>query len=337
MLKNLKRSPDFFDLQKEAEDNLSSFLCYMSLLNCKRCWRRRWHLKNKVNWTAKYNRPWHHHGGLLHLLSNAKNITEEDVNLWSNDLGHGFLHGFVTAFWAFLFEDRDNLIQDSVRGFFKGREKAENYLSREMYPEKLIIACLFHDYLKCKGIDKEHDIKLKNYFDYLDERTYTHSTPVDNSFSLIQGDRIELLRFGDCSWIDFSKLELKFGFTNHFYKHIRPIIERVIRFKEDIWLSHVVESKEGNRSFYPSAHWIPIEPGLEKYSNLESDRFSIHCGRLPFTECLDHTATRPRWPGIVGLINKKMLGDRKIISAPLSCWGRDHPFIETYQNPIPID
>lgn len=319
----------FYDAQKQAEARLYEFLRFMDLLNCKRCWRRRY--KGE---TAKWGRPWHHHGGFLHLLSQSHGINKADLHCWVKDTEHGFAHGLMTAFWAFLLEDQNALMRESTIGFFKDREKAENYLCREMRPEKLIVACLFHDYLKCKGQCEGHDAKLRDFFPYLDERVFEHASPPDESYSMIQGDRIELLRFPDAAeWVDMSRLK-NFDFAPHFYKHIRPIIDRVIRFREDVWLSHVVESKEGDKRFYPSAHWLAKEAGLDEFYDPSSDCFSVHCGRLPFKECLDHTE---ELGGVIGLISKEMLGGRKIIAAPLSSWGRDHPFIETRGAQIPVE
>lgn len=306
--------------QHKAEKLLSDLLDVLELIVCRRCYRETYHLKQ----------PYHHHGGLLYLLSKSK-LNPDHINNWIFDTEHGVLHGIMTLLFALTYIDREKFIEDiSIdRSPFtlSTGVTIDNYNNRSLDAERLVMECLFHDFLKCQGIHP-HDSKLKEIFNYFNPIVYEHSDPQNSDYPLVMADRAELLRFPNANeWVDQSKLDLRIPreMIDYFNSHIRPIMEKVILHRNDVWFSHMLEEGKIEET-YPNKHWLPVDPGLEDQPT--HNGYSVNCGYLPFNGCLAHTWKSFHKMGrksIIGLIQKNSM--TKVAAPPLSCWGRDHLFL----------
>lgn len=335
----------FIASQSIIEKQLECFIDFIELLCCKRCWR----LTNKI---AK---PYHHHGGILQALSNMR-MSEDEYNAWFTDIEHGFCHGLMVAFLMFLMSDKSSLYREvnfDVESAYKNNEYSK-------YPavETRFLSGLFHDFQKSIGKPENHDAQLKTKFSGFEDVTYRHSNPQEEDLThpLIRADRIELMRYQDfAEWCDLGMLDYKTISKfrlRHFYVHVRPVIEKVIRDMHDVWISHVIEERLDKTSIvYPDKHWIvhdkpssvlpdinpmPTIPNMDWY-------FSVNIGKLPVTRCHHHAIqTIVQKPNhikcISGFISLRRLlelgGD--VCCAPPSSWGRDHPFVSKKGQLLPI-
>ena len=145
-------------------------------------------------------------------------LSKIKIDNYFADSEHGFFHGLMASFICFLINNE----------FVKKKEKNLS---------KIYASATLHDFLKPNGVpQKEHDIKLREYFDKLCEVTYRHSTPLetDEDEHLIIADRLELRRYSDYKeWVDTrfhylyqimmpqmkDKLDI-------FYDELRPFLER---------------------------------------------------------------------------------------------------------------
>ena len=265
---------------------------------------------------------------------------------WVNDTEHGFLHGFLVSFFCYtMFEKKTELhkkisVDGSIFSINKKTAILKSYNEKNIETEKLFYSCFFHDYVKvCYGIEP-HDNLLRNYFSNCLEETYSHKYP-EKETNLIQGDRTELLRYKDYkNWCDFSKIKIFRKDIFHFYKHIRPALEMIIRYRNDPWISHVSETEEKHIKNYPENRWIAIDPHMEKVNEYEK-YFSVNTGYLPIDKCHEHTIKSKanlKELTLTGIIPKSLILKFKneITYAPNSTWGRDHPFVKE-NNKIPIE
>jgi hypothetical protein len=160
-------------------------------------------------------------------------------------------------------------------------------------------------------------------------------------------DRIELLRFPDSQeWINPQYLlqaKNQYGNKeiNHFFQHIRPALEQILKYHDDVWLSHVLEVEDNkNVGYYPKQHWEAYDDGYLQWVSEDTKRmFSVNIGKLPYERrgsCLGHNRSNKIVPqGIISL-TEVQLANASVVEAPLSTWGRDHPFIK-YNKPIPLE
>ncbi len=333
--------------QARVEARLGQFLDFLELVSCKRCWRER----------KGVGKPYHHHGGLLYLLSQPPLLDKFDFENWVTENEHGYSHGFVVAFLAFSLLSAEELKLMTAEVNRDGSDHSRKagtadtgwYDSRPMPGEKLMAACLFHDYLKITGVDEGHDRLLRDVFPGLCEEVYRHASPPlkDDGHPLVGADRLDLMRFPDHpQWCDMGQLRPyreRFGVEDldHFYRHVRPVIEKAFDDRYDVWMSHVIEAPcDPKAKVFPEQHWIAHDPDRPAVPDM--DRYiSVNSGKLPLVGCHGHTYAAHLGlgkPGLVGLISATRLkrGGHGITAAPPSTWGRDHPFIKK-SGPIPLD
>lgn len=133
---------------------------------------------------------------------------------WVEDEEHGLIHGYFVSFFATILVPRPCA--------------------------RLTRSCLLHDYLKCLGQGEQHDKKLRLLNLDLEDATYDHSKPSDESHPLIIADRIELLRYDDWeSWVNKSMLTTKLNYRalKEFYQNRVYLIPRI---KKE-WQNHFVD------------------------------------------------------------------------------------------------
>ena len=334
----LKVDSHFFDLQIFNENKLKSFLDFTNRLVCNSCYTDLYPAHNP-----------HNRGAIQYLLSLPPKIEKQAFEKWKADVDHGFLHGLIVAYFTFCFTDESE-IKDI---FIPPIHIRKNYKQKEFGFERMFYSCLFHDFYKSVYESEPHDKFLIQYFPQCQEETYNHANPIKES-PIVISDRLELARYKDHKkWCDMSKLEngmKTYGVKefNHFYRHIRPLLEDVILFQNDVWVSHTAESKHNtypptqathrNLKFYPEEHWIPMnlgelhepanptDPDLEKY-------LSVYIGKLPLRSChLHHIDFKKIFEldSLIGMISKSKITKlgNEIVAPPNTTWGRDHPFLK---------
>lgn len=219
---------------------------YRFLLKLERCWN-----------------PYHGSGILEKTLwvnlEGAAKETCRAEELFTNqgDVNHKLIHCMNVAFWATL-----------------------HHMNISNW-EQLVASCLVHDFIKATSSDDAaHDRRLENIFPHLDPMTYDHCWEPNPDHSLVQGDRIELMRFEDHnSWIRWEDLPSWFDRTQvgYFYRYLNPALEQAFFNMDQLWVRHgiepdwlitrtmrqgggsKVEDKTGN---YPYQWWSPPEkPG----------------------------------------------------------------------------
>ena len=246
----LHTTDEFIKLQVENELRLWKFLDFVEHVLCGACWRQR----RIVESDGVLNQQlYHHDGGFLKLLS-QQSISKQDFLNWFHDEKHGFIHGFLVAFYYYqLLKDKTKLHSGlSCHSFEK--LKSDNYEC-----SKILYSCLFHDFIKSVSEAEPHDELLEKFFPNCLTETYNHSNPTSENL-LVRSDRLDLARFDDyADWVDFTKLRIgDFGHREyfHFIKHIRPAISKIISGHDDVWICHnneaIMTIKDfKHRKFYP--------------------------------------------------------------------------------------
>ena len=321
--------PLFSELQQANEGKLWEFCDFLEMAFCKRCW---------LDSHKTGNRPYHTHGGVLELLAEL-DVTDDEIDRWIADLEHGFLHGFLVLYFAYQLHPSKNELWDSVFCYNEQKKRPE----RITHGDRLVISCLLHDFMRIRG-SEPHDQSLTSLSGSLDPVTYTHSDPpaTDIDHPLIGADRLELLRYPDSNeWCDPNVLRpyiQSYGEKqiNHFFRHIRPVLMKMIAGREDIWISHVLEINwmpmepiRDNKGvdFYPKSHWMPSDPAYAEALSPEATKYiSVNFGKLPSTNCLAHTSVKDASRGMITLANLRKNGC-ELRAAPASITGRDHPFL----------
>lgn len=332
----------FIHLQKANEEKLQKFIEFFEY----GCYKLSWILNYGHNPVGGNN---HTHGGVIDLLSRIR-IPKDIYEKWTTEPEHGFLHGFCTLYMAYCLHPNPQWLWDNLHRY---ERHIDRNLPRVTFADNLIVSCLLHDILKCAGHTENHDQMLKNLTDELLPETYTHSNPPDQNNLLVMADRMELQRYQDStSWIDLDRVNPqieKYGgreLVNHFYKHIRPAIEKIFVGRKDIWFSHALEVRkhpiwdavdekdippnvEDNLgvSYYPKFHWVPQDEGYVSHMRPEYETyFSVHSDKLPLKNCIAHTKGYYRAQGIISMSTVKKYGCG-VTCAPPSTGGRDHLFI----------
>lgn len=336
----------FIELQRENEAKLQQFIEFFEFAIYKLSWILNYN-KNPVGGNN------HTHGGVIDLLNHIR-VDRQAYDKWVLEAEHGFLHGFCTLYMAYcLSPDKDALWEDLKwyeRHIDRGRP-------RFTPTDNLIVSCLLHDFMRFIYTDPiGHDKKLIELTDKLLPETYQHANPVEESI-LVAADRLELLRYTDhASWVETQRLEKHaktyggWDLLNHFYNHIRPVIEKLFTGRNDVWFSHALEvlahpiwqstdkkdipsEVEDNLGvpYYPKFHWKPVDEGYKAHMKPEYEKyFSVHSGRLPFANCIEHTKGYYRAQAIINLETVKKYGC-DVTCAPPSTGGRDHLFIVQHQ------
>lgn len=324
----------FLELQKENESKLRNFLEFFELSLCKRCW------------AATYNdfsRPYHTHGGLLEIL-NGIEVDAGDIEKWTMELEHGFLHSFMVLYFAYCLYPKKDVLWDSVFQFNMRRPSSP----RISEGDRLVASCLMHDFMRMVGDGDRHDERLRYLSEHLLDVTYRHSNPLerDEISPLIGADRIELMRYEDHrEWCDFDLLSPyvdAYGgrpLLDHFFEHIRPAFVRMFEGRREVWISHVLETNAAlydNKGvgYFPKSHWRAADNGYGRFEDAETGRYmSVNLGKLPCSGCLKHTS-KDRTRGLLKLSDLKCHG-AELRCAPPSTAGRDHPFL-FYDKPIDL-
>lgn len=316
----------FAKAQLENERRLKKFFDFLNLFVCKRCWSRKVEADNP-------QKPYHHHGALYQMMSRSDKIPYNLLEKWKIETEHGYFHGIMVLYFAWFFGD-----QSDTHVCQKGHQIDES--------EVMVPSCLFHDFVKvCGGTDSGHDVALRKWFNFLSEDTYTHSHP-DQETLLVMGDRMELLRFKDWrQWVKPQVLKRQFDLygtieVNHFFRHVRPVMERMFRCSDEVWIAHVLESSDNlGVRHYPKAHWKACDEGYSEYVDSQTHKlFSVNTGKLPCESvgsCVGHTASNGYPRGLISFSDLLRSGC-DLVAPPLSTWGRDHPFVVENKK-IPIE
>lgn len=326
------KQDNFNQFQIINEQKLLKFIEFFESAICKRCW------------AATYNchgRPYHNHGGILEIIHEFK-LERTNFNKWVHEQSHGFLHGFMTLYFAYCLHPNKDELWNSC---FFYNEKKSNY-PRVKQGDQFVVSAIMHDFIKTVEENHNcHDKKLRDISENFDPVVYSHSTPSQSDIAhpIIGADRLELMRFSDYSeWCDMKLLMpyiKNYGSINliaHFFRHIRPVIQKMFLHRNDIWISHILEvtwqpivnikDNKGTR-FYPKSHWKAEDPAYsENYVKDLEKYFSVNMGTLSHPTCLTHA--KPHH-GPIGLISLSSLKENscELKPAPPSTCGRDHPFV----------
>lgn len=181
----------------------------------------------------------HGNGSLYKLIAAGDTeLNGGSIDAWRQDTEHGLFHGLMTGFAAMM--DWYNGVMPVTDNWLPNRVITES--------QKLFVSCLLHDFCRCGEDPHEHDGRLASRFSLLEPVTYKHSNPSgdDEQSSLVRGDRIELMRFSDhASWVRPGTFDfLKPGRRTQlevFYRHIRPALEMMWRYRDVPWIRHGLE------------------------------------------------------------------------------------------------
>lgn len=322
----------FIENQLKFDNLLSNFLDFFDLLCCRFCWIE--DMKRRAKPIPEF-KSWHTRGDLTRVLGTCRRFKKVYFQKWVNDTEHGFLHGFLTAFWTFNLLD-----SDTVRQFWEQLEVThfDKFKYEDMTAAQLIAGCIFHDIVHAfTGNHNAHDEKLKVVFPNLPGYFYTHySNPQDTSLPFIAADRTELMRFKDWrDWVrtkDLSKSIDFFGrdFLDHFYSWCRPALDRFVRYQDEVWHTHYPEHKI--YVTYPEEFGV-YPPSF--YSDKKTTCYAVGSGKFSFFGCPNHYAFQP-W---MGCISRPDIIDAgcKVVECPSKLSARDHLFIDQTNGAIPID
>ena len=211
------------EIINESLNAISGFICSRSCCH-QSCLTAQGHGQN------------HTYIGLSKHIWYGEKFSEEEILSYENNIKHGVIHG-VSTFIAYniinnkcaellserivnksLYSTRRELkisnSPDEEVTFPKIVRKKEVLFAEECYnnptkEEKILVACLMHDFLKCSQGHENHDKDLIRYFPRIDEVALRHSDPSkeDELEPLVLADRLELLRYpGHESWIDYNKV-----------------------------------------------------------------------------------------------------------------------------------
>jgi len=252
------------------------------------------------------NRIWHPQGYFYKKLvddynNRASEISYDDIEKWGNNRYHGFVHGFMVGFIAFLHAgylhqpDLELTVQDD---------------NSQYSPTALLYSCLFHDFVKgAYDIDFEHDKILQEYFPSCIPETFNHSCPFGEEIKcpLVVGDRIELMRYDDyLGWVDLNKLNKNIMHTYNkeltlFYDHMRKRLYKLFAERNSGWIHHHIE--EPKKWDYGSIEGFPqracFTDNIDAYCvNHFCPRdhmfYDTVCGIIPFRDIKDKPYYLPR-------------------------------------------
>ncbi len=242
-----------------------------------------------------------HHSGIINNYLRSSRMIKDHLNIFFNDINHGYFHGLMTAFIAFI--------------MLKDKDKADF--------ERIFSSCLLHDFVKAiEGSEsKRHDERLSEYFPEFIEETYGHKIRANEyQYSpIVLADRIELMRYSNYQeWTD----ERLTRALNHispedrrliqlFYETVRPALRDLYTNRNSIWIKHgndgemhrkqcsitgppsphnlnwdiVMSMREDDN--YPKTHW-------DKYK--DSEAYAIEQDTFPFgTTSGRHERAAPGW------------------------------------------
>jgi hypothetical protein len=206
-------------------------------------------------------------------------VTKNKIEQYADDLEHGLLHGFCVGFFTLLYKFGHVIVPNNVFRKESSREDADDTY-------KLIASCLLHDFYRCTNSNENHDNKLYSYFPNLSSVVFNHCEPVDITHPLIVGDRQELFRYNDRSWIRLDELMLykdRHREIDYFYRFIRPALELIYKYRKDIWIKHGTENgfadyKYESDQVYPKGYW-QADPNQDGFYSIDTGKFLKGCLR----------------------------------------------------------
>ena len=206
-------------------DKLCSFFELIIKYVCRRC-------AIAGNFDPKHGKQgspnWPHHSGVINNYLRSSRMIKDHLNIFFNDINHGYFHGVMTAFCAFI--------------ILKDKDKVDF--------ERIFSSCLLHDFVKAiEGPkSKSHDERLGEYFPELIKETYGHKIRANEyQYSpIVLADRIELMRYSNYQeWTDERLTQA----LNHispedrrliqlFYETVRPALRDLYTNRNSIWIKH---------------------------------------------------------------------------------------------------
>jgi hypothetical protein len=189
----------------ETESEFNAFCDILITAVCNRCRKL-----NKLLPNIQFKQPHgliSHHRGYINSIIKSNTDAVPLLDKFFNDPEHGFFHGLMTAFVAFL-KFKENTKIDSEQSFNRLIE--------------ILSSCILHDILKCNAIPycvSRHDEELKQFFSKLCPETFTHSDPKNDADPIVIADRMELQRYLDCDdWLD-ERFTTSLSSYNEYVQH----------------------------------------------------------------------------------------------------------------------
>lgn len=304
---------------KTLVERLTRFNDFFYMNVCSRCARSRMRDRGLAE---NYNA--HHQSQFYEVLRGTKQVTPNMIDKWFADIDHGFVHSYFVAFQAF------NLKYDMIpESSFQTLLEHHNEPTED---EQLLASCLLHDVVKtAQNEEKDHDVKLKLYFQKLHRSAYTHYTAPMDDHPLVRGDRLELLRYSDAHlWVDYSRLDPIDEVQKYFYQSFRPGIVELIKRQNEVFVRHGIEKLEGYDKNCPS---YPQEEGSWIF---EGDGFywAIDTGISPVGKCITaHKKYYDRYLEPLGILPMSTLKSYRPTFEPAGsmpgCTGKDHLVVKT--------
>ncbi|MEI8270383.1 MAG: hypothetical protein WCG45_03355, partial [bacterium] len=138
--KDYQGTKDFIFLQKINEDKLAKFIDFLELFVCLKCYD---------NATVGD----HHSGVFLRWLMMIKGIDIKQLDKWTHDTNHGFLNGFLRAYFIFQLLDTSKLMSNTKAWRLRSNEyKTEDQL--------IMMSCIFNElkqfsstFFNCVNVD----------------------------------------------------------------------------------------------------------------------------------------------------------------------------------------
>jgi len=266
---------------------ISETLNVLEIMACKRC--------SLHEQGGMLDTIYHHQGDWQKALTPNVKISRKAVLRWINDKEHGLFHGFATLVAAVM---ASPTLLNPTNTIDICSEKVTKF-------DRLVTTILCHDIGRFIDADN-HDGVLQTHFPGLLPIAFTHAHPTSNN-ALVQGDRLELLRYSDAKeWVQKDKLPPLTSTINKFYMSVRPALEYVWQNRHSTFIKHGTETDD------------PYDFKTGVFPN-END-FAADIGPL-LTHCLGTSHKNIIYIKRYGLIT---LDD---LDGNLSYKDRDHPFV----------
>lgn len=266
-----------------------------------------------------------HHDFHLHKYIFSQKLTEKNVEDWFSDSEHGYFHGLMTGFIAYflmkyVYQNRKYLphLIKTKKHFSKKTDSRVYFEGKIKVLSELFFSCIFHDYARVAEGSENHDKKLKEYFPYFLEETYTHQNPPKDGL-LVSSDRIELRRYKDYEeWKDEKIVEQyssKFTsgqglYLDIFYSTVRPALLYFFEKRKELFVRHGPEyrmqGKQGEK--YPTKNFAHLAKDFG--GNEFRENYAVEIDEFPLKFCSNHSG-EAIWQFIKGYISLDELRDAK--------------------------